>query len=125
MATRAPTGLGPRGKRLWKNVTKDLELGIDEIELLIECCRTLDNCEALEGELRTEPLTATGSRGQPVAHPLRAELRSERLLAARLLAQLGLPDDEGEGGSKWDGLTASQRGRMAVRARWDNRGSHR
>jgi P27 family predicted phage terminase small subunit len=123
MATRAPTGLGPRGKRLWKNVTKDLELDIDDAELLIECCRTLDNCEKLEEALRTEPLTTEGSRGQLVAHPLRAELRSERILAAKLLAQLGIPD-EGDG-NEWDGLTASQRGRKAVRARWDNRGGRR
>ncbi len=118
MTTRAPAGLGPRGRRLWRAVTTDFEMTISERELLTEACRTIDNCERLENALRDEPLTTAGSRGQVVAHPLAAELRSERLLLAKFLGQLGLPDDEGEAGS-WDGLTATQRARKAAHARWN------
>lgn len=118
---RAPAGLAARGRRLWRAVAADFDLELDERELLTEACRSLDTCERLEEALRGAPLTTKGSRGQVVAHPLAAELRSERLLVARLLAQLELPDDDGEG-SDWDGLTASQRARKAARARWDNRG---
>jgi hypothetical protein len=63
-----------------------------------------------------------GSRGQEVVHPLRAELRSQRALLARLLAQLDVPADDADSGSKWDGLSSSSRARKAARARWDNRG---
>lgn len=122
MAPKAPPGLAARGRRLWRAVDKLYELTLEERELLTEAARTLDTCEALQVALRDEPLMTLGSRAQPVAHPLRAELRSERLLVAKLLAQLGLPDDEGEDGHEWDGLSASQRARKASRARWDNRG---
>lgn len=115
---RAPSGLRARGRRLWRMVTADFDLSLSERELLTEACRCLDNCERLEAALRTEPLTVAGSRGQTVAHPLAAELRSERTLLTKLLGQLGLPDDTDEG-NPWDNLTASQRARKAVRVRWD------
>jgi len=122
--TRAPAGLKARGRRLWKAVTADFELNLSERELLTEACRCLDNCERLETALKDAPLTVEGSRGQIVAHPLAGELRSERNLVAKLLAQLGLPDDAADG-SAWDGLSSSQRARKAARARWDNRGGVR
>jgi len=119
---RAPAGLKARGRRLWRAVTEEFELSLSERELLTEACRCLDRCEALETTTRGASLTVAGSRGQIVAHPLAAELRSERLLMAKLLSQLGLPDSDEAGSSKWDGLTASQRARIASRARWDHRG---
>lgn len=118
---RAPAGLKARGRRMWRAVAEGFELSLAERELLTEACRCLDRCEAVEAAMRGAPLTVAGSRGQIVAHPLAAELRSERTLMAKLLAQLGLPDEE-DGSSKWDGVSASQRARMASRARWDNRG---
>ena len=122
MATvRAPSGLGPRGRRIWREVTTAFELAIAELEVLTLAARCLDRIEAIEVTLRDEPATVPGSAGQPRAHPLAAELRSEVLLAAKLLAQLGLPDVDGDG-SAWDGLSASARARKASRVRWDNRG---
>jgi hypothetical protein len=119
---RAPAGLSLRGRRLWKAVTADFELNLSERELLTEACRCSDRCEAVEDAMRGAPLTVPGSRGQTVANPLAGELRAERQLLAKLLAQLELPD--GDGGA-WDGLSASQRARKAARSRWDNRGGRR
>lgn len=117
----APVSLGTRGRRLWREVTAAWGLSIAEVEVLTLAARCLDRIDALESTLKDEKGTVEGSKGQPVAHPLAAELRSEVLLAAKLLAQLGLPTDEGDG-KEWDGLTASSRARKASRARWDNRG---
>ena len=118
-STRAPSGLGPRGRRLWRQVLRDFEPNLSEIELLTEAARTVDRCEVLETALRDQPLTTAGSRGQVVSHPLLAELRAERQLLSRLLGQLAIPEPEA---GDWDGLTASQRSRRAARIRWDRRG---
>ena len=118
---RAPAGFGHRGRRLWHAVTDVYELSIAELEVLTLAARGLDRIQTLEDTLKDEPATVEGSNGQPRPHPLAAELRGEVILAAKLLAQLGLPDETAEG-SEWDGLSASARARKASRARWDNRG---
>jgi hypothetical protein len=118
---RAPAGLAHRGRRLWREVIEHFELSIAELEVLTLAARCLDRIQAIEDALKNEPVTVQGSQGQPRPHPLGAELRSEALLAAKLLAQLGLPTDEG-GADEWSGLTTAARARKASRARWDNRG---
>ena len=110
----APKGLGTRGRAFWRRVTSDFELAIDELELLVEVARALDECEALHQVVDEQGRTVTGSRGQVVAHPALAELRQTRIMLGRLLAQLELPDDEGA--SLPTPLQA--RGRQANRARW-------
>ena len=119
---RIPAGLGRRGKALWNSVIVDFVLAEGECALLLEACRTLDDIEALQQAVAGAPLSSTGSRGQDVVHPLRAELRSQRLLLAKLIGQLDVPMPREGGGSKWDGLSASSRARKAARVRWDNRG---
>ncbi len=118
---RAPAHLRTRGRRLWRSIVEGFDLTQAEQDLLLEACRTLDIVESLEVALRDQPALVTGSRGQPVAHPLGSELRSERQLLAKLIAQLGLPDADAEGG-EWDGLSASQRARKAAFSRWQHRG---
>jgi hypothetical protein len=120
---RTPAGLGRRGRNLWRSVVAGFELTEGDCALLLEACRCLDTVEQLQHAVADAPLTTTGSRGQSVVHPLRAELRSERLLLAKLLLQLAVPDPDAAGSSKWDHLSTSARGRMAARARWDNRGT--
>lgn len=117
---RPPAGLGARGRGFWRRVTGIYELGTDETELLVEACRTLDRCESLSTELAGAPSLSVGSTGQPVPHPLRAELRSERLLLTKLVSMLNLPGDAA--GTVWDGLSASQRASRAARVRWDRPG---
>ena len=121
---RAPVGLSTRGRRLWREVTHVFELSISELEVLTLAARCLDRIQTLEDEMKDAPATVPGSKGQPRANPMTAELRSEVILAAKLLAQLGLPAETAEG-SEWDGLAASARARQASRARWDNRGGIR
>jgi len=118
---RAPAGLGHRGRRLFREVTDVYELSISELEVLTLAARCLDRIQGIEDTLKDEPATVEGSKGQPRAHPLTAELRSEVLLAAKLLAQLSLPADAGSG-DEWSGLSTSARARKASRARWDHRG---
>ena len=121
---KAPAGLGPRGRRLWRAVTGNFELNDSETALLTEATRVVDDVERLQADLADAPATVPGSRGQMTVHPLRAELRNQRLLLAKLLAQLDMPSCDSEG-NPWDGLTTSQRARKAARARWDKRGGVR
>lgn len=120
---RTPAGLRRRGRTLWRAVQLRFELAEAESALLLEACRTVDDIETLAAEVGKAPAVTLGSRGQEVVHPLRAELRSQRLLLARLLAQLDVPQVD-PFGRPWDGLTASQRARKAAGARWHHRGQH-
>ncbi len=118
---RTPAGLSRRGKTLWKSVVAGFELSEGEHALLLEACRCLDDIERLQEAVAGAPMTTIGSRGQEVVHPLRAELRSERLLLAKLLSQLDVPMPN-EGAGAWDGLSASSRARKAAVHRWQHRG---
>ena len=86
--TAVPKGLGPRGRTFWRKVQKVYELDLPETELLIEVCRALDECEALQSAIAEQGHTVDGSRGQVVAHPALVELRQTRQVLGRLLAQL-------------------------------------
>ena len=121
---RSPAGLGLRGKRLWKAILADFELGTTETEVLTLACRTLDRITALEEELKGAPAMVEGSQGQPRPHPLGAELRAEVLLAGKLFSQLGIPTDldPEELHGTWQGLSPSERGRKAAARRWAGRG---
>ncbi len=120
---RPPAGLGARGRRFWATVTATYEFRPDEVELLAEACKVLDRLDALTAALADAPTLSVGSKGQAVSHPLRAEVRAERLLLTKLVAMLELPGDGA--GAVWDGLSASQRASRAARARWDHPGRRR
>lgn len=122
---RRPAGLRARGRRLWDFVTGIADLDEHERALLVEAARVLDDVERLERELSGEPSTVLGASGQLVVHPLRADLRAQRTLLARLLSQLDVPSEPDGSGSEWDGLSASARARRAARRRWDGRTGRR
>ena len=82
--------------------------------LLEECCRTLDDLDALRKAVDAEGVTVEGSARQPRAHPALVELRQQRVALGRLLSQLALPDDTGEA---LPSLTEA-RARRAAEARW-------
>ena len=113
---QAPKGLGAAGRRLWRQVVADFELGAGERELLEQACRVLDIIRRLDEAALERPFVK-GSMGQETLNPAHAEARLQRKTVAALLDQLGLPSDGGE----WDNLTATQRARKAARARWDAR----
>lgn len=110
----APTGLGSRGRKFWRDVQAGWELERDESELLVEICRQLDLVELLETTLAAEGVTTEGSRGQTRLHPVVGALNAGRQLLARQLAQLGLPDLADTPMAS----PASTQARHAAQARW-------
>jgi hypothetical protein len=114
---KAPIGLKPRGKQLWRalHTTYDFEDCPEKVILLEETCRTADVVSRLQAIVDSaEDLRVRGSQGQPVAMPEVAELRQYRALLASLLRAMTLPDDE-------DVLTKSELGRLGAAGRWKNR----
>ncbi|TVL91936.1 hypothetical protein [Streptomyces sp. SAJ15] len=115
MATdRPPRGLGPAGRRLWREIQSGYELDADECALLVEACRTADELQALHEAIGAGPVVVPGSRGQPKVSPLFAEARAHRLALARLLAELALPGEDQEEGD----TPAQARARHAAQVRW-------
>lgn len=107
----APAHLGGKARKLWRDISGEYELRADELRVLEDACREVDLVERLEESLRSEPLVVEGSQGQPVASPLVQELRQHRVVLARLLAQLKLPDESGA-------RDTSSAARTAAAARW-------
>ena len=88
---RAPGMLDGAGLRLWRKLTASVEFdGPHAIQVLTELCRTVSLCEVLEGQLRVEGPIVDGQRG-PKVNPIMAELRQQRITAARLTAALAIP----------------------------------
>lgn len=112
---KPPPGLQERGRRFWRAVVGTYELEPDEVEVLVEVCRTLDQVETLQAAVDRDGLTVRGSVGQVRIHPAVSELRSSRLALGKLLAQLELPDLDGEALSS----PTQARARKAARSRWD------
>lgn len=105
-----PASLGDAGASLWKQVTGKYELRADELVVLEAACRASDRVVAMEAE-RDGAVMTVGSMGQPIVHPLIAEVRAHEAQVASLLGKLKLPDETGEAGA-----TNQQRG--AAQSRW-------
>lgn len=90
------------------------ELNRDEVELLAESCRCLDQLEALREAIDADGVTVPGSEGQPRVHPAISQMNATRGLLGKLLAQLGLPDPEGAAVPS----ASSVRARKAAESRW-------
>lgn len=119
-APEPPEELRARGAALWSQTMGRFELTEAERELLRECCRTLDELDALQAVLAADGPVATGSMGQPVAHPALGEMRGARQVLGRLLKQLDLPDDD-TGAALPDDVFATRRSetaRHAANVRW-------
>ncbi|MFD5673677.1 hypothetical protein [Streptomyces sp. NPDC127040] len=114
-ATTAPDGLAEAGLALWEEITTGYELSADELALLGQACRTLDELESIAASLAAGPIVVNGSTGQPKASALFAEARAHRLVLAKLLDQLALPS-EGEDVGK---TPAQERASKAANVRWD------
>jgi phage terminase small subunit len=111
----APDDLKAEGAALWGAVTATYSLRSDELALLGEMCRTVDDLATMREALAADgALVTRGSRGQARAHPLLGEMRASRLLLIRLASQLGLPDDEEAPGS----TPASRKAARAANERW-------
>ncbi len=86
MAARAPAGLGPAGRKLFRELTTGYVLNPGELALAVEAARTAD---ALS-EMAELTAAATG----PEKRLCLAEMRAQRLALGRLVAALRLPDDD-------------------------------
>lgn len=96
MATpKTPPHLKAGGKRLWRTVTDDYELGEHEQVILLEACRTVDSLQALEDVVNAEGVTHLSPQGVR-AHPALVEARQQRVTLAKLVAALRIPLDEDE-----------------------------
>lgn len=111
---KVPAGLGTRGRAFWRDTVADYELSRGELELLVEACRALDQCDALRAAVDADGYTVRGSEGQPRVHPAISQLNATRTLLGRLLAQLDLPDPDGESMPS----QATIRARKAAQGRW-------
>lgn len=110
-----PADLAERGKKFWRSVWKDYDLNVDEIEVLAEACRTLDECDRLRERVDADGDMVAGSTGQLRLHPALVELRLARAGLGKLLAQLGLPDLETGDAPQ---SAAQRRASKAAEARW-------
>ena len=122
---RAPSGLGRPGRALWRSIAGPYELKPDELRMLEDACRTADLVARLEDAAAQDGPIAAGSMGQPVINPALPELRQQRALLARLLADLALPfpdEDQDQGADPGRTVVLRQArsalARKAARARW-------
>lgn len=111
-----PKGLDAAGRTLWRRISRAYELREDEITVLEQASRSADTIARLDAALVDAPLTVPGSAGQLREHPLIAEVRQQRVLIARLLHQLRLPEADELG--RLHAGERSTKARKAARARW-------
>lgn len=93
---QAPRGLKTAGKRLWRTTLEAFELTEHELSLLREACRNVDLLDDLQAVIDREGVLDESPQGRR-AHPAVVELRQQRLVFARLVAQLGIPVDDEDG----------------------------
>ncbi len=110
-----PETLSTAGRTLWDSVTDTFELDDKEAIQLEEACRVRDTISDLRAQLQTDGIMLSSSQGSRL-HPAVAEIRSQQLVLARLLATLQIPtleEDELPASSGVRGvyaLSASARG---------------
>jgi len=86
--SKPPTGTGPGGARLWRKVTESFDLDGHELVILRQAVDVLDSCELLRAVVRAEGLLDEDR----AVHPAARELRLQRVLLLKLLADLRFPD---------------------------------
>jgi hypothetical protein len=116
--------LGERGAAFWRATVEGFELRADELQLLLEVCRSLDLADALQAEIPAgRGFVVGGSRGQPVISPVVSELRSVRLAIGAMLKQLRLPDDETDGRPTLSQMRSAA-GQKGAQSRWQGGRRH-
>jgi len=90
MAVKPPEGITGAGLELWNRLHDALEFTMTESQIAVELCRTVSLCGLLAKELDALGPVIDGQRGIKV-NPIAAELRQQRLTAARLVACLSIP----------------------------------
>ncbi len=88
---KSPPELGPSGGALWRRVVRDFELRDDELELLKRAGLALDRADAARAAVARDGAYIPGRFGTK-AHPGLSAERSDVLIFARMMRQLGLSD---------------------------------
>jgi hypothetical protein len=91
-AKRPPTGLGPRGRALYRRVLENYTLTSAEEELVRNAAMASDHLHRIELALAQSKMTCTGSQGQLVGNPLLSEWRAHSEVIRKIAQQLDLPD---------------------------------
>lgn len=102
MKVKAPDTLGTAGRRMWNRYVGKYEFRVDELGTLEDLCATADMIHDLSEAWAEDgrPMTASGSMGQLVIHPMIGEVRAQRAAANAMRRQLKLPDDDAGHGVK-------------------------
>ena len=110
VAPRAPKGLGPRGRRLWRQVNGDSELDPGQVVILEEACRMADRLDELDSiiqgkgvlrlmQFRLEDVLEDDDEKRTVVevkfNSVLAEARQQQNVLKQLIVSLRLPDAEG------------------------------
>lgn len=88
-APQAPTGLGPRAKKLWTELNRAWTYSPDELELLKLACEACDRAHKAQALLDAEGVVVRDRFGQLKEHPGVQIRTAAETSAARLLKQLG------------------------------------
>ncbi|WP_426226251.1 terminase [Pseudarthrobacter sp. DSP2-3-2b1] len=99
MEHKTPPGLKAGGRKLWRSLTADYELGEHELSILLEASRTVDALDELERIVREQGVTNVSPQGVR-AHPALVEARQQRVTLAKLVASLRIPIEEEESASR-------------------------
>jgi hypothetical protein len=115
---RAPKGLGPAGRRYWREMNELYEFDVEKLTLLTQAAREVDLIERLQEQIDNDPtLIAKGSQGQPVSAPAVGAIKEHRALLVTITKALELPSVEGNDGR----MTRSESARYAANVRWGGR----
>lgn len=107
-----PAGFGKGGSAVWSLIVGKYTLRPDELATLEDACRITDMIDSLDAAWAQDgrPMTAKGSMGQLIIHPLIGEIRTQRMARNALWRQLKLPD--------LDGAAPANQQRSAAQSRW-------
>ena len=110
MAPRAPKGLGPRGRRLWRQVHAEASLDAGQVVILEEACRMADRLDELDSiiqgkgvlrlmQFRLQDVFEDDDERRTVVevkfNSVLAEARQSQNVLKQLLVSLRLPDEAG------------------------------
>ena len=87
---KTPAAITGVGLDLWHELHAALQFTVTEERIAVELCRTISLCEVLARELDVLGPVLDGQRGLKV-NPIVAEIRQQRLAAARLAKSLDIP----------------------------------
>lgn len=114
MEHKTPPGLKAGGRKLWKAVTDDFELGEHELSILIEAARTVDALGELEAIVKEQGVTHQSPQGVR-AHPALVEARQQRVTLAKLVASLRIPLEDAQEAARTPQRRSGARALSAVR----------